>query len=211
MGHLRRESTSLVHVGNDVETDGTQPRLHPLLRSRWSPMTFDLTHEADPEDVEILLEAARWAPSAGNSQPWAFITARRDDALHQRLVRHLAKSSARWAPSASILVVNLSHRWVQDTDWPHSEFSHYDLGQAVAHMTLQAQAMGLASRQFRAFDRDGIANEFNVPEHWEVTTMTAIGRTPSGITPHAPVLPDGRGGPRTRRRATELIWNRDHP
>lgn len=170
-------------------------------------MTFDLTHEADAEDVTVLLEAARWAPSAGNSQPWAFIAACRHDPIHDRLVRHLAKSSARWAPSASILVVNLTHRWVQDTDWPHSEFSLYDLGQAVAHMTFQAQAMGLAARQFRAFDRDGIASDFDVPAHWEVTTMTAFGRLPEGVSPHAPIVPDERGAPRTRRATTDLVWD----
>ena len=104
---------------------------------------FDESYEARTAEVESLLEAARWAPSAGNSQPWAFITARRGDAVHTRLLPHVAASSARWAPTASILVVNLCHRYVEDTDWDFSEFSLYDLGQAVAHMTIQAQSLGL--------------------------------------------------------------------
>jgi hypothetical protein len=102
--------------------------LHPLLAGRWSPTRFDPTHEIAPDQVEVLLEAARWAPSAGNSQPWAFIIARRGTAEHTRLVRHLAGSSGAWAPSASLLVANLSHRFVEDTDWEFSEFSVYDLG-----------------------------------------------------------------------------------
>ena len=121
----------------------TNEPLHPLLARRWSPTMFDESYEARTAEVESLLEAARWAPSAGNSQPWAFITARRGDAVHTRLLRHLAASSARWAPTASILVVNLCHRYVEDTDWDFSEFSLYDLGQAVAHMTIQAQSLGL--------------------------------------------------------------------
>ncbi|MFC7624636.1 nitroreductase family protein [Microlunatus sp. GCM10028923] len=180
-------------------SDEVWGRLDPLLRGRWSPLTFDPAHEVATEDVELLLEAARWAPSAGNSQPWAFLTARRGDATHRRLVDRLAPSSARWAPAASLLVVNLCQRWVPDTDWPYSDFAHYDLGQAVAHMTIQAQAMGLAARQFRAFDADGIAAEFEVPRHWEVTTMTAFGRIPAGIEPHAALVPDQVGPPRTRR------------
>ncbi|WP_300679228.1 hypothetical protein [Nocardioides sp.] len=56
-----------------------------------------------------------------------------------------------------------------------SEFAHYDLGQAVAHMTVQGLAMGLDAHQFRAFDRDGLACDFEVPDHWEVTSMTAFG------------------------------------
>src|SRR4029078_12887485 len=153
-------------------------RLHPLLAARWSPTEFDPSDVVAPEEVESLLEAARWAPSAGNSQPWAFIVGRRGEPDHDRLVRHLARSSARWAPGAAVLVANLSHRFVEDTDWDYSEFSLYDLGQAGAHMTFQAQHLGLAVRQFRAFDRAGLAAEFGVPAHWEVTTMSAIGRVP---------------------------------
>lgn len=63
--------------------------LHPLLASRWSPTTFDTSHELTAAEVDLLLEAARWAPSAGNSQPWALIVGRRGDDTHRRLVRHL--------------------------------------------------------------------------------------------------------------------------
>lgn len=114
------------------------------------------------------------------------------------------ESSGRWAPTASLLVANLSHRYVEDTDWEYSEFSLYDLGQAVAHMTLQAQGLDLAVRQFRAFDRDGLAAEFEVPAHWEVTTMSAIGRVPPGDgrpTPEAPAAPA-----RVRRTVDDLRW-----
>jgi nitroreductase len=152
------------------------PELHPLLAHRWSPTTFDPEHELGDHEIALLLEAARWAPSAGNSQPWAFIPGRRGDETHTRLVTHLLGGSARWAPAASLLVANLSHRLVEDTDWEYSEFALYDLGQAVAHMTLQAQALGLAVRQFRAFDREALEREFAVPPHWEITTMAAFGR-----------------------------------
>ena len=120
-------------------------------------MRFDPTAEVTEEDVETLLEAARWAPSAGNSQPWAFVVGRRGDATHARLAAHLAPSTRRWAPDAGVLVANLAHRFVKGTDWEYSEFALYDLGQAVAHMTVQALALGLHVRQFRAFDREGMA------------------------------------------------------
>ena len=171
--------------------------LHPLLAGRFSPTAFDRRHVVTDADVELLLDAARWAPSAGNSQPWAFVVARRGDTHHDRLVRHLAPSSARWAPTAGLLVANLSHRLVADTDWEYSEFAAYDLGQAVAHMTVQAQAMGLAVHQFRAFDRDGVADEFAVPAHWEVTTLSAVGRPAPG---------SGDPRPRERRSLTDLAW-----
>lgn len=187
-------------AGGVEETDVA---LHELLSARWSPALFDPEHEASEADVAALLEAARWAPSAGNSQPWSFVVGRRGDPVHARLVRHLAGSSARWAPTASVLVANLCHRLVEDTDWEFSEFALYDLGQAVAHMTVQAQAVGLSSRQFRAFDRAGLAAGFAVPPHWEVTTMTAFGRPAAGSGP------DGDRPPAARRRRTpaELTWS----
>ena len=160
---------------------------------------FDPAHDLTPDDVDLLLEAARWAPSAGNSQPWAFILGRRGDATHRRLVRHLAGSSSAWAPTAGLLVANLSHRHVEGTDWEYSEFSLYDLGQAVAHMTVQAAALGLAVRQFRAFRREAVAAEFAVPRHWEVTTMSAVGRVHPRAAP-----PVGAG--RQRRTAQDVVW-----
>jgi nitroreductase len=178
------------------------PRLHPLLAERWSPTTFDPGHEVTEAEVELLLDAARWAPSAGNSQPWAFVVGRRGDDAHGRLVEHLTPGSRRWAPDASLLAANLSRRYVEDTDWEFSEFSLYDLGQAVAHMTLQAQALGLSVRQFRAFDREGLEAELGVPAHWEVVTMAAFGRPPAGL--RAP----RDSAARRRRTAAEVTWPR---
>jgi nitroreductase len=176
--------------------------LHPLLSTRWSPTVFDPSHAISPDELESVLEAARWAPSAGNSQPWAFIVGRRGDGTHERLVRQLTGSSRPWAAGAAALVANLAHRYVEDTDWDYSEFALYDLGQAVAHMTIQARALGLQVRQFRAFDRAGIAAEFGVPSHWEVSTMSAIGRAVAGAG-SAESPPDLA---RTRRPAAHLRW-----
>lgn len=168
--------------------------LHPLLRTRSSPLAFDRGHTLTADAIALLVEAARWAPSAGNSQPWSFVVAARATPVHDTLVRHLAASARRWAPDASLLVVNVAHvRW-EDSDFAYSEFADYDLGQAVAHMTVQAQAMGLACRQFRAFDLDGLTADLAIPAGWQIRTMTAIGR-PAG-TPEQP---------RNRRSRTDLL------
>lgn len=187
-------------LSNDMTSS---PRLTGFARSRFSPMRFDDSHVVSNGDVDSLLDAARLAPSAGNSQPWAFIVGRRADDVHHRLVRHLAGSSASWAPSAGLLVANLSQRFVEDSTFEYSEFAHYDLGQAVAHLTFQAHALGLAVHQFRAFDRDGIAADFGVPPHWEVTTMAAIGSPVGAAGTHV-----GSGTSRERRGANEVTWAR---
>jgi nitroreductase len=186
-----------------MDSDSPVP-LHPLLASRWSPTAFDPSDVVTAVEVESLLEAARWAPSAGNSQPWAFIVTRRGDPEHERLVRYLTKSSATWASTAGVLIANLSHRFVEDTDWEYSEFSLYDLGQAVAHMSFQAQSLGLHVRQFRAFDREGLTAEFEVPSHWEVTTMSAVGRVP--VTSDPDNSDQAAATDRRRHSATDIRW-----
>lgn len=142
----------------------TDDLLLDVLRQRWSPREFDLDYDLTPAEQAALLEAARWAPSAGNSQPWAFHLVRRDATGWTSLLDALAGSSRPWASQASALVVNLAHIAVEDTDWTYSEFAIYDLGQAVAHMTIQAHAMGLACRQFRAFEVESSRVVYDGPE-----------------------------------------------
>lgn len=177
--------------------------VHPAIAERRSPASFDPAAQVGANAIDSLLEAARLAPSAGNSQPWSFIVGRRGDRVHARVVEHLASSSARWAPDASVIVVNLAHVLVEGTEWEYSEFSRYDLGQAVAYMTLQGRALGLDAHQFRAFDRESVAREFSVPPEWEVTSMTAFGYaidSPSAID---------RDSLRPRRTREDLVWARD--
>lgn len=105
-------------------------------------------------------------------------------------------------PERRLADADLAHRYVEGADWEYSEFSLYDLGQAVAHMTLQTQALGVTARQFRAFNRDGLAAEFAVPKHWEVTTMMAVGRgrTEYRALAHAGAHPyDASAAPRRQR------------
>jgi nitroreductase len=183
-----------------------EPELHLLLKNRWSPRVWNPSHVITESQVASLVEAARWAPSAGNSQPWSFIVAPRGDDMHRRILPHLARSSGAWAPDASLLVVNVCHRFVEGTDWDYSEFAEYDLGQAVAHMTFQAQSMGMAARQFRAFDRDSLTRELAVSPHWRIMTMTAFGVVPPGVTDDR--LIDGADdlGSRVRRTRNDLLW-----
>jgi nitroreductase len=168
-------------------------------------MRFDSERRVSAEEVDLLLDAARHSPSAGNSQPWSFIVGVRGDEVHAQLVRYLARSAAAWAPDAGLLLANLAHRRVEGADFEYSEFAHYDLGQALAHLTFQAHALGLHVHQFRAFDRDALASEFTVPEHWEVTTMAAVGKP----APRARLLA-GTGTSRERRSRDEVTWARTH-
>lgn len=154
----------------------SQNGIHPLLAERFSPYRFDPSVVVDDDALGLLLEAARWAPSAGNSQPWGFFISRPGEPDHDRVLPHLAPSSARWATDAGLLVTTLTRRYIDDTSLLHSEFAEYDLGQAVAHMTIQAQAMGLAAHQFRAFDLEGLTKELGPNPGWVIVSMIAVGK-----------------------------------
>ncbi|WUT01095.1 nitroreductase family protein [Streptomyces sp. NBC_00708] len=158
------------------DSQDTPGGIHPLLAGRFSPYRFDPSVSVDDHALGLLLEAARWAPSAGNSQPWGFFPGRPGEPDHDRLLSHLAPSSARWAADAGLLVVTLTRRHVDATPLLYSEFADYDLGQAVAHMTVQAQALGLATHQFRAFDLEGLTKELDPNPGWVIVSMVAVGK-----------------------------------
>src|SRR5580704_15117262 len=129
-------------VDHDAVTDAP---LDPLLAHRWSPRGFDTQHVLSDADLHTLLEAARWAPSSGNSQPWRFVVSRRGDETHPRLVKHLGPGNQLWAPTASMLMLAAALT-VRD-DGKVLAHAWYDTGQAVAHLTVEAASLGLAVHQ----------------------------------------------------------------
>ncbi|SER25053.1 nitroreductase family protein [Lentzea albida] len=134
----------------------TDVPVHPLLSARWSSRAFDPAHELGDDQLTALLEAARWAPSASNTQPWRFAVARRGTAEHGAVLGTLAGGNQVWARDASALVVVAAR--TTGTDGAAQPWAVYDAGQAVAHLSVQAQAEGLAVHQMGGFDRDGLTS-----------------------------------------------------
>ncbi len=147
------------------------------LRSRWSPSVFDIAHTLDDAAIETLLRAAQWAPSAGNSQPWGYVVAPRGSAAHGAFLPLLSRGNAGWVPRASLLLLAGTQVAADpEGNGPKSaDYARHDLGQASAHITLQARAMGLHAHQFAGFDHAAAAAEFGVPEHVSLMTGIAIG------------------------------------
>lgn len=163
-------------------TDGAKAAvsIHDLLAQRWSPRAYDPDARVTDEELAALLEAARWAPSASNHQPRRFIVRRRGEEGFGRIVAHLVPGNQGWAKDASVLVVGVAE--LRDAQGDPRRWAHYDLGQAVAHLTVQAQALGLDVRQMGGIDAPGLAREFGVPERFEVVSVVAVGHRGSGAT-----------------------------
>lgn len=143
--------------------------LTPLLAFRWSPRSFDPDAELAGDEASSLLEAARWAPSAGNAQPWRFALGHRQDETWKRILVSLTADDQRWARHACALVVG-AHIGGDP------ERAAYDLGQAIAHLTVQATALGLHVHQLTRFDRAGLAAELDLAPEVRPLVVAAVGR-----------------------------------
>ena len=141
--------------------------------TRWSPRSFDANAQLTREAVTASLEAARWAPSANNVQPWRFVVGFRGDDTFATIAANLMSFNAAWAPQSSALVVNIAH--TTDAEGKENAYALYDLGQAVAHFTLQASHDGLFTHQMGGINRDELAAAFNVPAGFSVISVTAVG------------------------------------
>jgi len=148
--------------------------LHPVLAGRWSPRGLDPTHRLTEEQVTTLLEAARWAPSAGNSQPWRFAVALRDSPAFSTVLETLSPGNKIWAHAASALLVAVAE--TADIDGNPRPWAVYDTGQAVAHLSVQAQHEGLAVHQLGGFDRGALAALLRLPAEFVPLVVIAIGR-----------------------------------
>jgi nitroreductase len=180
--------------------------LTPLLAERWSPRSFDPEHRLAADDLTALLEAARWAPSASNSQPWRFLVAERGGAAHAALVELLAAGNRVWAPDASALVLVLAEE--VDAEGRPRPWASYDAGLAVAQLTVQAQALGLGVHQMGGFDRSGTAARLDLPTGLRPLVVLAVGR-PAGADRLPADLAAREQAPRTRRPLEELLVRPD--
>jgi nitroreductase len=184
------------------KTASTAVPVHPLLAERWSPRGFDLAHEIGDEALAALLEAARWAPSAQNSQPWRFLVTRRGEPAHDRLYAALAPGNQAWAGAASALIL-VAARTAGDDGRPQP-WALYDTGQAVAALVTQAQADGLSVHQMGGFDTGAVRTGFGLGEHLTPVVVLAIGRhdTEAGLPEP---LAAREAAPRTRRPLGDLL------
>ncbi|MBV9094570.1 MAG: nitroreductase family protein [Streptosporangiaceae bacterium] len=184
------------------KTASTTAPVHPLLAERWSPRGFDQAHELGDDNLTALLEAARWAPSAQNSQPWRFLVTRRGEPAHGRLFATLASGNQAWAGAASALILAVAR--TADDDGRPRPWALYDTGQAVAALVTQAQADGLAVHQMGGFDSAAARAEFGLDDTLTPVVVIAIGRRDAAAELPEP-LAARETAPRTRHPISDLL------
>jgi nitroreductase len=181
----------------------TEYPINSLISERWSPRAFD--QKAVPAEVlRSLFEAARWAPSSSNEQPWAYLVATKDNpAEFENMISVLVEFNAMWARSAPVLALAVSERNFAKNNTPNRN-AHYDTGAASVLLCIEATARGLVVHQMAGFDADRARTVFNIPEGWDAIAAMAIGY-PGDPNALPQSLKEREAAPRTRKPLREFV------
>jgi len=181
---------------------------HPildLLASRWSPYAF-ADRDVEPEKLRSLFEAARWAPSCYNEQPWRFLVAdRRDAEGFERLLGCLVEFNQGWARQAPVLALSVAAGRFARNDKENRHAQH-DLGMAVENLVIQAGSMDLHVHQMGGFDAAKAREACAIPEGHDPVAMIAVGYLgdPAGLS--GP-LAERERAPRERKPLREFVFS----
>ena len=160
-------------------TDLENPRkptheINNLILNRWSPRSMS-GEEINDNDMMSLFEAARWAPSSYNNQPWRFIYAKRNSASWEKFFNLLVDGNKVWTKNASVLVVIVSRKNFEHNEKP-SITHQFDTGAAWENLAIEATSRGLVTHGMQGFDYDKARKELEIPDGFDVMAMIAIGK-----------------------------------
>jgi nitroreductase len=145
----------------------------PAVLSRWSPRSFS-SREVSAADLRKVFEAARWAASAYNEQPWRFLVGRQGSPTYKKIFSTLIGFNQSWAGSAPVLILG-----VAGTKFTHNGTANgwgvYDLGASASYLTLQAAALGILTHQMAGFDQEIARKAFEIPADYAFGSVIALG------------------------------------
>ncbi|NJM69924.1 MAG: nitroreductase family protein [Scytonema sp. RU_4_4] len=152
----------------------TQFPIHDLLKQRWSPLAFS-SQPLEKKTLCSLLEAARWAASSFNEQPWHFIVATQDNPEEfNRLLSCLAQGNQVWAKNAPVLMISVAKLYFE-RNGNENRHAFHDVGAAASLLAIQATSLGLFIHQMAGFDVSKARELYNIPEGYEPVAAIAIG------------------------------------
>lgn len=188
----------------------TDHDVHELIRSRWSPRAFDADRVIPRADLLRLFEAARWAPSSENAQPWRFIVVARDEssASWRGLTAALTGSNPTWAASAPVLIVTTVRLRFEGRD-ADNPMAFYDAGQAFALLVVQATALGLSVRQMAGFRHADVRAACQIPEGFDPIVVSAVGYAgdPEGLANEKHRASEKQ--PRRRKSVADFVFENE--
>lgn len=179
--------------------------VHELIQNRWSPRAFN-DKLVPAEVLRSLFEAARWAPSSYNEQPWVFIVSTKDDPDNfEKALGSLVEFNANWAKKAPVLVIAVAELAFAKNNAPNRN-AQYDVGAASLQLSLEATARGLVVHQMAGFDPETAKEAFNIPQGWEPIAAMAIGY-PGDVSSLPEPYQAREKAPRTRKSIREFVMS----
>jgi nitroreductase len=177
----------------------------PAVIQRWSPRSFS-DREVHLADLRKVFEAARWAPSSNNEQPWRFIVGFRNSSTFEKIASSLGGFNQAWAPHAPVLILGATKSRFSHNNTPNG-YALFDLGAASAFITLQAAALGLATHQMAGFDHDVARKALQIPEEYAVGSVMALGYQGEPSELKNEKLLASETAPRTRKTLSEIVFS----
>jgi nitroreductase len=177
----------------------------PIIHQRWSARAF-ADRDVAAGDLKRVFEAARWAASSNNEQPWRFVVGRRGTPTHERIFASLMGFNQAWAGKAPVLILGLAKARFSHNDAPNS-YAVYDLGAASSYLTLQAAALGMTTHQMAGFDREKARKLLEIPEGYEFGSVIAMGYQGEPETLGNEELIKRETAPRTRKGLGEFVFS----
>ncbi len=176
-----------------------------IIKNRRSRRAY-LAKAIEPEKIKSLFEAARWAPSSANEQPWTYLYATRDQhTLYNKIFEALKEGNKIWAKEAPLLLVSLARKTFLKSERSNGS-AKYDVGAANAFLSLQATQLGLNVHQMGGFDHAALRANLNIPEAFDLGVVMAIGYP--GDTQQLPLpLQERELSPRLRFLQNEFVMN----
>lgn len=191
--HETRQLKQAPHV------EGVLPAFH----DRWSPRSFS-AREVSNEMLAKAFEAARWAASSSNEQPWRFLVGRRGTGTHKKIFASLVESNQNWAHLAPILILGTARGNFARGGAPN-RFALYDLGAAASYMTLEAASLGLATHQMAGFDQDKARQLLDIPADYLIGSVIAMGYQDEPAKLGDNTLIEREVAPRHRKPLNEFV------
>jgi nitroreductase len=199
------QSTLSVEELNEKEQAPAVDGVIPILLKRWSPRSF-ADREVSPALLGKVFEAARWAPSSFNEQPWRFLVGSRGSSTYDKIFQVLSENNKKWAHLAPVLILDAAKTKFTQSGKPN-RVAYYDLGAAASYLCLQAVALGLAAHQMEGFDPEAARKAFGIPEEYAIGAVIALGYPGEPAALGDPRLIERELAPRTRKPLSEFVFS----
>lgn len=191
------------HLPSINKTAVTAAAILPVIAERWSPRSYDAAHELSQHELLSVLEAARWAPSANNLQPWRFVVVHRADADYADVIQHGLKGwNQAWSPNASAIIFVAAV--TTNPDGKPAHFAAYDAGLASQNLVLQATDLGLATHIMGGIEAGWVSEHFGIDPSITPLVAITIGKRAAPEALDGPLL-EREVAARTRLTLDEIV------